>query len=142
MTAQESLAHFMALRVQKQDKAKAASEAVGNLIVACFVKEIVCTTWLPNVVLVKKSNEKWRICVDYTDLNKACPKNLFPIPSVGRLVDNASGFLLLSFMDAYSSYNQIPMYPSDHEKTVFMTEKGNFCYRVLPFCLKNIGATY
>ena len=98
--------------------------------------------WLANVVLVKKSNRKWRMCTDYTDLNKACPKDPYPLPSIDALVDASSGYRYLSFMDAYSGYNQIPMYPPDQEKTSFLTPKANYCYIVMPFGLKNAGATY
>ncbi|RDY11327.1 hypothetical protein CR513_04038, partial [Mucuna pruriens] len=79
---------------------------------------------------------------DYTNLNKACPKDSYPLPSIDRLVDNVTGFSLLSFMDAYSGYNQIRMHPQDEEKTTFITDEGAFCYRVMPFGLKNAGATY
>ncbi|XP_057758224.1 uncharacterized protein LOC130978235 [Arachis stenosperma] len=92
--------------------------------------------------MVKKHNGKWRMCVDFTDLNKACPKNSYHLPSIDCLVDNASGFEKLSFMDAYSGYNQIQMHPSNQNKTAFITEYGNYCYKVMPFGLKNTGATY
>ncbi|CAJ2666715.1 unnamed protein product [Trifolium pratense] len=82
------------------------------------------------------------MCCDYTDLNRACPKDSYPLPCIDRLVDNSSGFKLLSFMDAYSGYNQIPMAVADREKTAFMTESGNYYYNVMPFGLKNAGATY
>ncbi|XP_072078184.1 uncharacterized protein [Arachis hypogaea] len=82
------------------------------------------------------------MCVDFTDLNKACPKDAYPLPNIDKLVDNASGFKSLSFMDVYSGYNQILMHPEDQNKTAFITEHGNFCYRVMPFGLKNAGATY
>nr|KYP46551.1 Transposon Ty3-I Gag-Pol polyprotein [Cajanus cajan] len=113
-----------------------------KLMNAGFIHEVRYTTWLANVVLVKKSSRKWRICVDYTDLNKACPKESYPLSSIDRLVDSASGHALLSFLDAYSGYNQIMMYPSDEEHTAFITDHANFCYRVMPFSLKNVGATY
>ncbi|RDX72750.1 hypothetical protein CR513_47719, partial [Mucuna pruriens] len=92
--------------------------------------------------MVKKANGWWRMCTDYTDLNKACPKDPYPLPSIDRLVDGVSGYALLSFMDAYSGYNQIRMHPSDEEKTAFITEEGVFCYKVMPFGLKNARATY
>nr|KYP41055.1 Transposon Ty3-I Gag-Pol polyprotein [Cajanus cajan]KYP56200.1 Transposon Ty3-I Gag-Pol polyprotein [Cajanus cajan] len=82
------------------------------------------------------------MCVDYTDLNKACPKDSYPLPSIDRLVNGASEHALLSFLDAYSRYNQIMMYPSDKVHTSFITDHANFCYRVMPFGLKNAGATY
>jgi len=82
------------------------------------------------------------MCTDYTNLNKACPKYAYPLPSIDRLVDGAAEHKVQSFLDAYSGYNQIPMYPADREKTAFQTEKANFCYEVMPFELKNAGATY
>lgn len=98
-------------RVQNEEKAKAAAKAISDLILAGFIKEVKYTTWLSNVILVKKSNAKWCICVDYTNLNQVFPKDAFPVPSVDKLVDSASGFCLLSFLDAYFEYNQIAMYP-------------------------------
>jgi len=97
---------------------------------------------LANVVLVKKANGKWRMCVDFTDLNKACPKDSYPLPSIDALVDSASGCKILSFWDAFSGYNQIKMHPRDESKTAFMTETSSYCYKVMPFGLKNTGATY
>ncbi|RDX97279.1 hypothetical protein CR513_19964, partial [Mucuna pruriens] len=93
-------------------------------------------------VMVKKANDRWQRCTDYTDLNKACPKDPYPLPSIDRLVDGVSGFALLSFMDAYLGYNQIQMHPLDEEKTAFITEEGAFCYKVMSFGLENVGATY
>ena len=98
--------------------------------------------WLANVVLVKKENDKWRLCIDFTDINKACPKDRFPLPRIDLIVDATVGHELLSFMDAFSGYNQISMDPNDQEKTSFVTAQGTYCYRVMPFGLKNAGATY
>ena len=82
------------------------------------------------------------MCVDFTDLNKACPKDNYPLPRIDRLVDSTTGHKLLSFMDAFSGYNQIKMEETDQEKTSFVTSQGLFCYKVMPFGLKNAGATY
>jgi len=82
------------------------------------------------------------MCVDYTDLNKACPRDAYPLPSIDRLVDGAAGHAILSFLDAYSGYNQIPMADEDKIKTTFITEEANLYYKVIPFGLKNVGATY
>ncbi|GAU27038.1 hypothetical protein TSUD_314000 [Trifolium subterraneum] len=109
-------------RKQSPEKAEAARKAVKDLLEVNFIAEAQYTTWLSNVVLVKKSNGKWRMCVDYTDLNRACPKDVYPLPNIDKLVDNSSGFKLLSFMDAYSGYNQIKMAEIDKKKTAFMTE--------------------
>ena len=92
--------------------------------------------------MVKKASEKWRMCVDFTDLNKACPKDSYPLPRVDVLVDSTARHQLLSFMDAFSGYNQIRMYEDDQEKTSFVSSQGLFCYRVMPFGLKNPGETY
>ncbi|KAK2416133.1 hypothetical protein QL285_038556 [Trifolium repens] len=129
-------------RKQSPEKEEAAQKAVKDLLEANFISEARYTTWLSNVVLVKKSNGKWRMCVDYTDLNRACLKDSYPLPCIDSLVDNSSGFKLLSFMDAYSGYNQIPMAVADRYKTAFMTPTGNYYYNVMPFGLKNAGATY
>ncbi|RDX73894.1 Retrovirus-related Pol polyprotein, partial [Mucuna pruriens] len=129
-------------RKQGEERRKAAREETSRLLAAGFIREVQYPTWLANVVMVKKPNGRWRMCTDYTDLNKACPKDPYPLPSIDRLVDGVSGYALLSFMDAYSGYNQIRMHPQDEEKTAFITETGAFCYRVMPFGLKNAGATY
>ncbi|KAM1625002.1 hypothetical protein ACFX2K_023133 [Malus domestica] len=116
-----------------------------------FVREVNYPTWVANVVLVKKNPIKesfllqkvlWRMCVDYTDLNKGCPNDSFPLPLIDRLIDSTAGCELLSFMDAYSGYNQILMNPSDQEHTAFTTDRGLYCYKVMLFGLKNAGATY
>jgi len=97
---------------------------------------------LENVVLVKKANEKWRMCVDFTDLNKACLKDSYPLLSIDALMDSASGCRMLNFLDDFSRYNQIKMYPKDECKTTFMTELSCYCYILMHFGLKNAGATY
>ena len=98
--------------------------------------------WLANVVMVKKNNSKWRMHVDFTDLNKACPKDSFPLPKIDQLVDSTAGHKLLSFMDTFSDYNQIMLDKEGQEKTSFITSQGLYCYKVMPFELKNAGATY
>ena len=85
------------------------------------------------MVLVKKANGKWRMCVDFTNLNKACPKDNFHLPKIEQLVDSTAGHGLLSFMDAFSGYNQIPMDEQDEESTTFITNQGLFYYKVMPF---------
>jgi len=117
-------------------------EETRKLLSADHIREIQYPEWLANVVLVKKANEKWRMCVDFTDLNKTCPKDLYPLPSIDALVDSALGCKMLSFLDAFSGYNQIKMQPRDECKTTFMTETCCYCYKVMPFGLKNAGATY
>ncbi|CAL8168152.1 unnamed protein product [Prunus armeniaca] len=116
---------------------------IDKLLAADFIEEVSYSEWLANVVLVAKQEKgKWRVCVDYTDLNKACPKDNFPLPRIDQLVDSTSGNQLLSFMDAYFGYNQILMHEDDKVKTSFIIERGTYCYKVMPFGLKNAGATY
>ena len=129
-------------RRQSLEKTEAAEKAVKDLLEANFISEARYSTWLSNVVLVKKNNGKWRMCVDYTDLNRACPKDAFPLPNIDMLVDNSAGYKILSFMDAYLGYNQIPMAMGDKHCIAFMTRSGNYYYNVMPFGLKNAGATY
>ena len=82
------------------------------------------------------------MCVDYTGLNKACPKDHFPLPRIDQIVDSTSGCEILSFLDAYSSYHQIAMKESDQLATSFITPYGSYCYVTMPFGMKNAGATY
>ena len=98
--------------------------------------------WLANVVPIPKKDGKVRVCVDFRNLNKASPKDDFPLPHIDMLVDSTAGHAILSFMDGFSSYNQIMMALEDSEKTSFITEWGTYYYRVMLFGLKNIGATY
>ena len=125
-----------------EERRKAAIEETEKLMQVGSIQEAQYTTWLANVVLVKKPNGKWRMCTDYTDLNKACPKDSYPLPSIDRLVDGASGKEMMSFLDAYSGYNQRQMYEPDIPKTAFTTDTANYCYKVMPFGLQNVGATY
>ena len=124
------------------ERQKAINEEVGKLLQAGAIKEVEYPKWLANVVLVKKANGKWRLCIEFTDINKACLKDSFPLPRIDLIVDATAGHEILSFMDAFSGYNQISMDPDDQEKTSFVTAQGTYCYRVMPFGLKNAGATY
>ena len=94
------------------------------------------------MVVVQKKNGKWRVCVDFTDLNKACPKDPFPLPHIDSMIDATACHELLTFMDASSGFHQIQMEPSDQEDTAFITPTCIYCYTSMPFGLKNTGATY
>ncbi|RDX68148.1 Retrovirus-related Pol polyprotein from transposon 17.6, partial [Mucuna pruriens] len=98
--------------------------------------------WVANIVPVPKKDGKVRMCVDYRDLNRVSPKDNFPLPHIDLLVDNTAQHSCYSFMDGVSRYNQIRMAPEDKEKTTFITTWGTFCYKVMPFGLKNAGETY
>nr|XP_016503144.1 PREDICTED: RNA-directed DNA polymerase homolog [Nicotiana tabacum] len=106
---------------------------------ARYARDLKYPQWVTNVVMVKKKNVKCRMCVDFTDLNKAFPKDSFPLPHIDQLIDAAAGHEFLSFLDAYSGYNQILMEEADQEKTTFITRQGTYYYRVMPFGLKNAG---
>jgi len=125
-----------------EEKRLAIQKETHKLFATRHIREIQYPEWLANVLMVKKANGKWRMCVDFTDLNKACPKDSYPLPSIDSLVDNASGCHLLSFLDAFSLYNQIRMHPKDESKTNFMVEVVGYCYKAMPFSLKNAGTTY
>ncbi|KAL0355876.1 UNVERIFIED_CONTAM: Transposon Ty3-G Gag-Pol polyprotein [Sesamum radiatum] len=109
---------------------------------AGYIEEIQFPEWLSNVVLVPKPGEKWRMCIDFRDLNKACPKDFYPLPRIDQLVDSTSGCELLSMMDASKGYHQIMLASEDRKKVSFITSAGTFCYVVMLFGLKNAGATY
>ena len=84
-------------------------------------------------MVVKKKLGKWRVCVDFTDLNKACPKDHFLVPQIDQLVDATVEHPQMSFLDDFQGYHQIPLALSDHEKTAFLTPTGNYHYCVMPF---------
>ena len=115
---------------------------VDNLLKAGFIKEVKYPEWLTNLVVVPKKGGKWRVCVDYTELNEACPKDSFPLPRIDQIFDAATGHRILSFLNAFSGYHQVLMHPLDIEKTTFITPYGLYCYDVMLFGLMNSRATY
>ncbi|KAJ1698478.1 hypothetical protein LUZ63_006990 [Rhynchospora breviuscula] len=147
--AEHRIKLFAGVNPVHQKKRKFGSERkaivedeVQKLLEADFIREVKCPAWLANPVVVPKPNNKWRTCIDFTDLNKACPKDPFPLPSIDALVDSTTGFTHLSIIDANAGYHQIMMHPEDEEKTSFLTKRGIYCYKVMPFGLKNAGAEY
>ena len=140
------LATFKPIRQKIQlfhpDRQKVIQEEMEKILEVGFIREVEYPEWLANVVVVPKKGGKWRVYVDYTNLNDACPKDSFPLPRIDQIVDATSGHEMLFFLDAFSGYHQIPMAPDDEKKTFFITPHGLYCYRVMPFGLKNAGATY
>ena len=130
------------LRRFDEEKCRAIGEEIAKLLVAGFIKEVYHPEWLANPILVRKKSGKWRMCVDYTGLNKACPKDPFPLPRIDQVVDSTLGCETHCFLDVYSGYHQIVMKESSQLTTSFITLFGSFCYVTMPFGLKNIGATY
>ena len=129
-------------RIFTPEQDQAITDEVTKLLAVGFIREVCYPEWLANVVQVKKASGKWRMCVDFTNLNKACPKDSFPLPRIDQLMDSTAEHKLLTFIDAFSGYNQIRMAKKDQEKTTFITSQGLYCYKVMPFGLKNAGATY
>ena len=123
------------------DRQKIIRDEVDKLLEVGFIREVEYSDWLANVVVALKKEGKWRVCVDYTNLNNACP-NSFPLPRIEQIVDSTAGQGMLSFLDAFSGYHQIPMALADEEKTAFLMPHGLYCYKVMPFGLKNASATY
>ncbi|XP_074362758.1 uncharacterized protein LOC141703043 [Apium graveolens] len=124
------------------ERQQAIDQEVEKLLKADIICEIKYPDWLANVVLVKKPNDKWRMCVDYTNLNSACPKDSYPLPNIDQLIDATSGHVMLSFMDAFSGYNQVKMNLADIAKTAFITHRAVYAFVMMPFGLINAGATY
>ena len=130
------------LRPFNEERRRAIAEEVQRLLAAGFIRPIKYSKWLANPVLVEKKNGTWRMCIDYTNLNSACPKEQFVLPRIDQIIDSTAGSESLCFLDAYSGYNQIKMAVEDEEKTAFITPFGAFCYTAMTFGLKNAGATY
>ena len=108
---------------------------VEKLMGTQYIWEVNYPEWLANVMLVPKGEGKWRLCIDFTDLNKACPKDNYPLPWIDALIDDTARCLLMSFLDVFQGYHQIPLHPEDQEKTAFITSKVTYYYRVMPFWL-------
>ena len=106
------------------------------------IREIYFPKWLANTMVIKKKNGKWRVCVDFMDLNRACPKDPFPMPKIDQLVDFMYGHLRMSFLDAFQGYHQIALALEDREKTAFISLNANYHYTMMSFGLKNAGAMY
>ena len=129
-------------RVFAQEWNKAVMDEVNKLLATNFIREVYHSEQLANVVMAEIANGKWRICVYFTDLNGACPKDNFLLPRIDQLVDSTVGHKLLTFMDAFFRHNQIQMTEEDQEKTAFIISQRLYCYRIMPFGLKNVGETY
>src|SRR5664279_5342781 len=130
------------LRRFAEERRRAIGEEIARLLAAGFIMEVYHPDWLANLVLVLKKNKTWRMCIDYTSLNKACPKDPFALPRIDQVIDSTAGCELLSFLDAYSGYHQIKLNLADQIKTSFITPYRAYCYVTMPFGLKNAGATY
>nr|GEY51029.1 reverse transcriptase domain-containing protein [Tanacetum cinerariifolium] len=129
-------------RGQAPERAKAIQAEVQKLVEAGIMIEVYYHDWLSNLAMVKKHNGSWRMCVDFTDLNKACPQDCYPLPEIDWKVESLCGYPFKCFLDAYKGYHQIQLAEPDKEKTTFHIRQGVYCYTKMPFGLKNTGATY
>jgi hypothetical protein len=130
------------LRKMSEEKVKAVEAEVQRLQDAKVIRKVKYPEWLANTVPVKKKNGKWRMCVDFTDLNKACKKDDFPLERVDKIVDDAANSEMLSLLDMFLGYHQIRVHREDEEKTSFITAFGTFCFVRMPEGLKNVGCTF
>nr|GFA08826.1 reverse transcriptase domain-containing protein [Tanacetum cinerariifolium] len=129
-------------RGQALEHTKAIQAEVEKLVEAGIMKEVYYHDWLSNPVMVKKHDGSWRMCVDFTNLNKAYPQDCYPLPEIDWKVESLCEYPFKCFLDAYKGYHQIKMATADEEKTTFHTGQGVYCYTKMPFGLKNAGATY
>ncbi|GJZ77741.1 reverse transcriptase domain-containing protein [Tanacetum coccineum] len=129
-------------RGQAPERAKAIQAEVQKLVEAGIMREVYYHEWLSNPVMVKNHDGSWRMCVDFTNLNKACLQDCYPLSEIDWKVKSLCGYPFKYFLDAYKGYHQIQMAESDEEKMAFHTSQGVYCYTKMPFGLKNVGATY
>jgi len=121
---------------------EAIQSEVKKLIDSGFIREEEHLDWVANIVPVTKKNGKTRVCINFYDLNEACPKDEFPLPITDVMIDNTCGLERMSFMDGFLGYNQIKIYPDDEKHTSFRTPLRMYCCTIMPFRLKNAGVTY
>jgi hypothetical protein len=131
------------LRRFADDRRDAIKKELAKLLVTSFIREVFHPEWLTNPVLIRKKNSnEWRMCVDYTDLHKHCPKDPFGLPRIYQVIDSTAGCDPLRFLDCYSGYHQIAIKEENQEKTAFITPFGVYFYMTMSFWLKNAGTTY
>jgi hypothetical protein len=116
------------LRRFAHDKHEAIKREIVKLLTAGFIKEVIHPEWVAKPILVKKKNNEWRMCVDYTDLNKHCPKDHFGLPRIEQVIDSTAGCVIFCFLNCYSGYHQIALKEEDHIKTAFITPYGTYAY--------------
>ncbi|GJU81211.1 reverse transcriptase domain-containing protein [Tanacetum coccineum] len=139
--------HHIKPRMQRKrsiapKRRKVVKDEVTEWLKARIVRKVRYPTWVANLVLVKNPDNSWRMCIDFKNLNKACLKDLYPLPEIDWKIESLMGFKYKCFLDAYKGYHQIQMAKKDAEKTSFHTDEGVFCYTKMPFGLKNAMATY
>jgi hypothetical protein len=124
------------------NKVVAVKSKVQKLLDASVIRKVMYPKWLANTVPVKKKNGKWRMCIDFTNLNKATPKDNYPLPRMDQVIDSAAGVAIISLLDCFSGYHQCWIAKEDEEKTSFITPFGTFYFVRMPVGLKNDGPTF
>jgi hypothetical protein len=130
------------LRKMSDKNMEAAKAEVHHLLEANFIETIAYPTWLANVVVLQKKSDKWRMCIDFTSLNKDCPKDNFPLPWIDKTVDSAARCEVMSLLDCFSGYHQIYMKEEDKASTSLITPFGTYCFIRMSKGLKNAGSTF
>jgi hypothetical protein len=130
------------LRKMSNEKTEATKAEVHRLLEANFIEPIAYPSWLANVVMVQKKSDKWHMCIDFTSLNKACPKDKFSLPRIDKIVDSTAGCEVMSLLDCFSGYHQIYMKEEDKSSTSFITPFGTYCFIRMREALKNAGSTF
>jgi hypothetical protein len=130
------------LRKMSDEKVEAARAEVQHLLDVGFIREITYPELLANFVMVRKKNRKWQMCTDFTNLNKCCPKDDFPLTRIDQIVDSTASCEAIALLDCFSGYHQIWLCKEDEEKSRFITTFGTYCYMRMPEGLHNIGSTF
>nr|GEU63338.1 reverse transcriptase domain-containing protein [Tanacetum cinerariifolium] len=138
---------FVPLVAQKRrvlgiEKSSSVRKEVEEWVKAGIVGPVRYPPWISNSVLVKKVDDTWRMCIDFKNLNSACPKDYYPLPKIDLKIDSVMGFCFKCFLDVYKGYHQIQMCEEDEEKTAFYTDQGTYCCTQMPFGLKNADSIY
>jgi hypothetical protein len=124
------------------DRVKSAEAEVQKLLDARIIREVQYHVWVANVVMVLKKNKNMLMCIDFTELNKTCPKDPYPLPRIDIIFDQAAGCEMLSLLDCFSRYHQVWMRREDEAKTRFTTPFDIFCFVRMPEVLHNVGPTF
>jgi hypothetical protein len=120
------------LRKMVEEKVQPVKAEVQRLLNAGLIREVTYNEWLSNVVMVRKKNGEWRMCTDFWDLNKCCPKDDFPIARIDKIVDSTAASEMMALLDCFSGYHQIWFCAKDEEKTSFITPFETYCYLRMP----------
>jgi hypothetical protein len=125
-----------------EEKIEAAKAEVQWLLDARFIREVRYSQWLANIMMVCKKNEKWRMCIDFTDLNKCCLKDDFPLARIDQIIDSTAGYNIMALLDYFLGYHQVWLCRKDEEKTSFIIPFDTYCYMRVSEGLRNAGPTF